>query len=370
MEPAVSILKEGGMATLEYGAKGEDVKTIQSILKREGFFTGAVRGNFLELTKAAVVAFQQSHTGPQGKSLRGDGVVGDDTWWALNNVVDSAAGEPVLEHGDKGEWVKVVQQLLKDQGFFKGAVRGNFLKLTKEAVVYFQHTHLGPNGEFLDSDGVVGPDTWWALRNPVGKPQQSNLPREIPGRADADATERPRRRARRARGRRQGGSRRRKHRRRCHQISARGKGAFWCCYFWSWVNREAFGKHSLKAKYGRVSSAFAKARLLGMARQKGDYIPIPGDAFVMATSESEMGEFKFTGTGHIGYVLRVEVSGGKAVAINTAEGNSSNRVKLGKRNLSDAAIVGFINNYGPDEQPTGWQPGLVSAADTEGTTTR
>ena len=180
MEPAVSILKEGDMATLEYGAKGEDVKTIQSILKREGFFTGAVRGNFLELTKAAVVAFQQSHTGPQGKSLPGDGVVGDDTWWALNNVVDSAAGEPVLEHGDKGEWVKVVQQLLKDQGFFKGAVRGNFLKLTKEAVVYFQHTHLGPNGEFLDSDGVVGPDTWWALRNPVGKPQQSNLPRKIP----------------------------------------------------------------------------------------------------------------------------------------------------------------------------------------------
>ena len=119
-----------------------------------------------------------------------------------------------------------------------------------------------------------------------------------------------------------------------------------------------------------MSSAFAKARLLGMARQKGDYIPIPGDAFMMATSESEMGEFKFTGTGHIGYVLRVEVSGGKAVAINTAEGNSSNRVKLGQRNLSDAAIVGFINNYGPDEQPTGWQPGLVSAADTEGTTTR
>ena len=358
------------MATLEYGAKGEDVKTIQSILKREGFFTGAVRGNFLELTKAAVVAFQQSHTGPQGKSLRGDGVVGDDTWWALNNVVDSAAGEPVLEHGDKGEWVKVVQQLLKDQGFFKGAMRGNFLKLTKEAVVYFQHTHLGPNGEFLDSDGVVGPDTWWALRNPVGKPQQSNLPREIPdgltpmrqnvlavalGEHAAGVKEVPD-------GENTGDG--------VTKYLPGGKGAFWCCYFWSWVNREAFGKHSLKAKYGRVSSAFAKARLLGMARQKGDYIPIPGDAFVMATSESEMGEFKFTGTGHIGYVLRVEVSGGKAVAINTAEGNSSNRVKLGKRNLSDAAIVGFINNYGPDEQPTGWQPGLVSAADTEGTTTR
>ena len=358
------------MATLEYGAKGEDVKTIQKILKREGFFTGAIGGNFLELTKAAVVAFQRSHTGPQGKSLRSDGVVDDDTWWALHNLVNSAAGEPTLAYGDTGEWVKVVQQLLKDQGFFSGAVRGNFLKLTKEAVIYFQHTHLGPNGEFLESDGVVGPDTWWALRNPVGKPQQSNLPREIPdgltpmrqrvlnialGEHAAGVQEVPD-------GANSGDG--------VTKYLPGGRGAFWCCYFWSWVDREAFGKNSLGAKYGRVSSAFSKARELGMASQKGDYVPIPGDAFVMATSKTERGKFKFTGNGHIGYVLRVELLGGKAVAINTVEGNSSNRVKLGKRDLSDAAIVGFINNYGPDEQPTGWQQGLVSASDAGGTKTR
>lgn len=360
----------GIIATLEYGATGEDVKTIQGILKREGFFKGAVRGNFLDLTKAAVVAFQEAHNGPSGKSLQGDGVVDDDTWWALDNLVDSAVGEPVLKYGDKGEWVKVAQQLLKEQGFFKGVVRGNFLKLTNEAVVYFQHTHLGPSGEFLESDGVVGLDTWWALRNPIGRPQESNLAREIPngltpmrqkilnnalGEHAAGVKEVPN-------GANTGDG--------VTKYLPGGQGAAWCCYFWSWINLQALGKYSLGAKYGRVSSAFAKAQKLGMARQKGDYIPIPGDAFVMATSTSEKGKFQFTGTGHIGYVLRVEVSGGKAVAINTVEGNSSNRVKLGKRDLSDAAIVGFINNYEPDEQPTDWQEGLVSAADAGGTITR
>jgi len=358
------------MTTLKHGNKGENVKAIQRILKANGFFTGAVRGNFGDLTQAAVVAFQKLHTGPAGSPLRTDGVVDDDTWWALHHIVDSTAREPLLKYGDKGEWVKVAQKLLKDQGFFKGAVRGNYLKLTTEAVVYFQNTHLGPDGEFLESDGEVGSNTWWALRNPVGIPQKSNLPGEIPtgltpvrtkvlrvalDEHAAGVHEIPN-------GANSGGG--------VDKYIPAGTAPPWCCYFWSWVNREASGGYSLGAKYGRVSSAFGKARDLGMARQKGDYIPIPGDAFIMATSDAEAGKFKFTGTGHIGYVLRVEVSRRKAVTINTVEGNSGNRVKLGKRNLSDDAIVGFINNYGANEQPTGWQRGLVSAESTGGDTTR
>ena len=127
--------RESGMTTLEFGAKGEEVKALQKILKDQGVFKGAVRGNFLKLTKAAVVAFQQTHSGPKDSPLRTDGVVDEDTWWALQNPKDSLAKEPTLRHGSKGESVKIVQQLLKEQGFFKGAVRGNFLKLTDEAVI-------------------------------------------------------------------------------------------------------------------------------------------------------------------------------------------------------------------------------------------
>ena len=358
------------MTTLEFGAKGEEVKALQKILKDQGVFKGAVRGNFLNLTKAAVVAFQQTHSGPKDSPLRTDGVVDEDTCWALQNPSDSLAKEPTLRHGSKGESVKIVQQLLKEQGFFKGAVRGNFLKLTDEAVRYFQNTHLGPNGEFLESDGIVGTDTWWALHNPVGKPQKSNLPGEIPdgltpmrqrvlqialAEHAAGVREKPN-------GDNKGDG--------VTKYLPGGRPAAWCCYFWSWVNREAFGKFSLGARHGRVSTAFARARKFKMARAKGDYIPIPGDAFVMTRTDAETGKFKFTGLGHIGYVLRVEVSRGKAVAFNTVEGNTANRVKVGKRKISDPEIIGFINNYDKDEQPSDWEKGLVKAVATGGSTTR
>ena len=357
------------MATLEFGAKGKEVKSLQSILKRGGYFHGDAKGNFLKLTRAAVVAFQHEHRGPKGATLRDDGVVDDDTWWALRNAGEASTGgttatSAALEFGDKGEEVKVLQRLLKDQGYFKGAVKGNFLKLTKEAVIYFQQTHLGPDGENLASDGVVGTNTWWALRHPSGSPQRSGLPGEIPkgltpkrqavlrvalAEHAAGVKEIPD-------GANSGDG--------VDKYILAGTQPAWCCYFWSWVDKQALGSYSLKARLGRVSTAFEKARSRKFARQKGDYMPIPGDAFIMATSDAEKGKYKFTGNGHIGFVLRVEVKNGKAVAINTVEGNSSNRVKLGSRKLSDAAIVGFINNFGKNEQPTGWETGLVKAGDT------
>jgi hypothetical protein len=42
-------------------------------------------------------------------------------------------------------------------------------------VLYFQMTHLGPDGKWLDVDGVVGPDTWWALKHSTGEHQRSFL---------------------------------------------------------------------------------------------------------------------------------------------------------------------------------------------------
>lgn len=52
------------------------------------------------------------------------------------------------------------------------------------------------------------------------------------------------------------------------------------------------------------------------------------------------------------------------------EGNAGNRVKVGMRELASRDIVGFINNFSADEQPTGWEQGLVSAADVAGDGTR
>lgn len=54
--------------------QGPDVTEVQEILKRLGFYAGAVDGSFGAITQAAVIKFQQSIP------LTADGVVGPPTW--------------------------------------------------------------------------------------------------------------------------------------------------------------------------------------------------------------------------------------------------------------------------------------------------
>jgi hypothetical protein len=77
-----------------------------------------------------------------------------------------------------------------------------------------------------------------------------------------------------------------------------------------------------------------------------------------------------TKTGHIGFVMRVALQDGKAVAINTIEGNAGNRVKIGRRKLTDDRIVGFINNFPENEQPAEWETGLVRSTSAATLSTR
>jgi hypothetical protein len=133
------------------------------------------------------------------------------------------------------------------------------------------------------------------------------------------------------------------------------KGAPWCCYFWSWGSKRALQRYPLGAKLGLCRTAWQRAHDQGKARTKGEYVPIPGDAFVMLYRD-EAGDL--TGRGHIGFVLRVEVANDRATAIDTVEGNAGNRVKVGHRLLSADTIVGFINPFAPEDQPTNWQTGL------------
>ncbi len=79
---------------LRKGMTGDDVFYVQRRLKKQGYFDGTPAGNFGDLTYQAVVYFQQTHTGPDGKALWNDGVVGENTWWALHN----ASGVPQREY--------------------------------------------------------------------------------------------------------------------------------------------------------------------------------------------------------------------------------------------------------------------------------
>src|SRR3954468_8734956 len=65
------------MVVLRRGAKGEDVKRLQALLRSHGFPNLAVDGDFGPATEAAVRRFQSEH------KLAVDGIVGPQTWAAL-----------------------------------------------------------------------------------------------------------------------------------------------------------------------------------------------------------------------------------------------------------------------------------------------
>jgi peptidoglycan hydrolase-like protein with peptidoglycan-binding domain len=67
----------------------------------------------------------------------------------------------VVQEGDRGSQVTVLQQRLQQLGYFKSTVTGYFGSLTKEAVIQFQQA------KGLLADGVVGKNTETLLGEPV-----------------------------------------------------------------------------------------------------------------------------------------------------------------------------------------------------------
>jgi len=269
----------------------------------------------------------------------------------------------VLKFGDKGEEVKRLQEILQRQGFFKGSPRGNFQSLTLAAVKYFQSTHIGPDGKFLKIDGVVGPNSWWALEHPSGKNQRNFIEPAIPD----------------------GLSPMRKkvietalleHKKGVHEapngsnwgpeIKKYGgsPGWAWCCLFATWCYRQA------EVLYIKEPSTY---KFWKTTDQKGWFYPlgskdplayIPGNAFLI---QHKGPKGNWTHTGHIGLIARVSE---KNDQFNTVAGNEGNRVKFGIRTVKCRELVGFINPFPEDEQPTGFEHGIIQASNVEGATTR
>lgn len=73
-------------ATLRVGSSGEDVKTLQTKLKRWGYYTGSIDGVFGAGTKKAVIAFQKKN------GLTPDGIVGAVTLKALGMSASNGSG--------------------------------------------------------------------------------------------------------------------------------------------------------------------------------------------------------------------------------------------------------------------------------------
>lgn len=192
---------------LEIGVQGQPVEELQAVLKLLGFYDGAVSGIYSDETSQAVARFQDAAGIPM------TGRVTTRTWNRLfppaaanlasrpstvsvppakpQRPILSAAPAapipkpatvtvpkpdrpqptrpapepdvapdpfPILREGAKGDAVARLQNLLARLGVFDGVADGDFGPMTLDAVKAAQEK-LG-----LESDGVVGPATWDALK--------------------------------------------------------------------------------------------------------------------------------------------------------------------------------------------------------------
>ena len=99
---------------LTENSRGEDVKTVQEILKALGYNPGPLDGWYGEKTEMAVIQFQEAH------NLYADGVVGPITWQAMRRAMEIHLDEqmnPEVEDdhpADRMAWVRVPADPYRD----------------------------------------------------------------------------------------------------------------------------------------------------------------------------------------------------------------------------------------------------------------
>ncbi len=143
---------------LKVGSQNDEVKKLQGRLIDLGYLSGLATGKFDRATESAVIAFQDRNMSYS------DGIAGPET---LKKVYSSSARSAstssgvigiVLKEGLKGSTaVKTMQRRLKELGYYKGSIDGDFGGGTVDAVRAFQKRHG------LHTDGKAGPTTLSAM---------------------------------------------------------------------------------------------------------------------------------------------------------------------------------------------------------------
>lgn len=138
------------MRILRRGDTGADVKLAQQALERAGYDPGSINGVFGYETERAVKRFQRV------LGAKEDGIIGPVTW----KYLEPFALEPdsgVLRRGSRGSLVSLLQEALREAGFYTYAVDGLFGTRTQSALMAFQKS-VG-----LKETGVANAETWLAI---------------------------------------------------------------------------------------------------------------------------------------------------------------------------------------------------------------
>jgi len=167
----VNTLSPVSGSTMKLNSVGDAVSELQTQLTALGYYTGEITGKYDSATKKAVIAFQKAN------GLTADGIAGSTTQAAIASGDALQKGETAspsptptatpaptytvptvsVRKGDSGEAAKTVQSRLKELGYYKGRVDGNFGTQSVNALKAFQKA----NG--LTADGVAGTSTYEVL---------------------------------------------------------------------------------------------------------------------------------------------------------------------------------------------------------------
>lgn len=136
---------------LQLGSEGAKVEELQRLLmpRLPGPDRFPVNGIFDSETEHAVETAQYQFF------LKQTGIADEMLWKSL--YAKAPVNKPVLRRGTKHELVAMVQEVLKDNGLYGGAVDGDFGAGTETAIKNVQRTRR------LTVDGVIGNQTWKAL---------------------------------------------------------------------------------------------------------------------------------------------------------------------------------------------------------------
>ena len=148
-------------AVIREKSKGEPVTKLQTRLKELGYYEGELTGVCDENTVAAIKLFEGKHgLVADGEMSAADQQVLYGATAMEASVVVTPSPTPTvqpptktLRPGDKDEEVKLLQQRLKDLGYYTGNITGVYNTATTEAVKAFQKKSS------LEQDGILGPIT-------------------------------------------------------------------------------------------------------------------------------------------------------------------------------------------------------------------
>jgi len=168
--PSMAHASDLGTRVLREGMQGEDVRTLQGLLRNIGYFSTEPTGFFGPITRTAVTNFQRAYR------LTADGVAGLDTIHTLrfeNGIAARTfAYARLLRRGMQGGDVSNLQEVLKRLGHMDTAIQstGFFGVQTEAAVQRFQRNAN------LTADGIVNQTTAQAINAALSKLNGSSSP--------------------------------------------------------------------------------------------------------------------------------------------------------------------------------------------------